>query len=132
MKEKFMVKMNQIIDRKLCQYRGMEQTHRHNLEKVKEMEKIQTKREPKCSEKKTKTSYRKNRSDGPSVVKYEPNFTTKREIEKKIKEKGLKIGTRKKSETRIMRWKEGNSTREVVMLNFFQFIHFWRIISWSR
>ena len=123
MKETFMLKMNQIIDRNLCKYRGMERTHRHNLEKVKKMKNTVEKMKVKVPIKKTKIPSRKIRSCQSAVMDYVPNFTTKGEIEKKIKEKGLMIGTRQRRQVKMFTWKQGNMKRETVTTISFQIMN---------
>ena len=120
--ERFMVKMNQIIDRKLCAFRGMQRTHRHNET---EKRKRRVREERKKCEKVTKSEVTKpkmTRSQERVIpVTWKPS-TTKEDIEKKLKLKGIKLKSRIRKKTKMVTWRKGGPPKEVVIFFVFEFM----------
>ena len=114
-RENFLMKINQVIDRKLCSFRGMEKTIRHNEEKRRkqrareEMKKVVKVTQPVVTKRKT-TSVGVN----VTPVSWTPS-TTKEDIEKKLKLKGIKLKSRIRPTTKMVTSRKGGPPKEVVI-----------------
>ena len=113
-RETFLTKINQVIERKLSHFRGMEKTLRHNEEKRRkqrvreEMKKVVKVTKPVVTKRKT-TSVEVN----VTPVTWTPS-TTKEDIEKKLKLKGIQLKSRIRPTTKMVTSRKGRPPKEVV------------------
>ena len=106
-KEAFEVKMKHILERKVCHFKGLQKTLKHNAEKKKNERcpNSTVKKETPFKVMKTESLKKKNVEifediEIPDEPKWKPS-TTKADIEKIIQEKKLKIKSRHRSITKV-------------------------------
>ena len=115
-REKFLMKINQVIDRKISHFRGMEKTRRHNEEQRRKQRIREEMKDVKVTKPVlTKRKMKKSVGLNVTTVTWTPS-TTKEDIEKKLKLKGKKLKSRIRPTTKMVTSRKGRPPKEVVIL----------------
>ena len=112
-RERIVVMLDHMLQRRICFRRGMEKTIRHN-----EMKRRKTRgreQRMKTKVKKSVVTERKKLNTGGNVtsVTWKPT-TTKEDIEKKLKSKGITLKSRIRPTTKMVTSRKGRPPKEVV------------------